>query len=72
MSNLEEHFFKREKTEVRPTRVITVAGDVEKTTTTKVQDFTTTTTTEGTGTLDQNEVKVTIPSSIFIKIYFSF
>ena len=55
-----------------PTRVITVAGDVEKTTTTKVQDFTTTTTTEGTGTLDQNEVKVTIPSSIFIKIYFSF
>ena len=72
LSNLEEHFFKREKTEVTPTRVITVAGDVEKTTTTKVQDFTTTTTTEGTGTLDQNEVKVTIPSSIFIKIYFSF
>ena len=72
LSNLEEHFFKREKTEVRPTRVITVAGDVEKTTNTKVQDFTTTTTTEGTGEIYQNDVKVTIPSSIFIKIYFSF
>ena len=74
MHNLNEVYFSNgtSGTEAMVTRVITVAGDVEKTTTTKVQDFTTTTTTQGTGTLDQNEVKVTIPSSIFIKIYFSF
>ena len=56
-------------------RVITVAGDVEKTTNrhhlsarfyhnyhNRIEKE----------TLYQNDVKVTIPSSIFIKIYFSF
>ncbi len=59
---------------IRPVRIVTITGEQAEfiTNTARKQEFKTTTTTEGTATQEQNEAKVTIPSTVFINIHLSF